>query len=479
MILLVMTVVQRGVGFVRAVLFCRWLDPEQLGLWDMAWSFLMLAGPLAVVSLPGTFGRYAEHFRARGQLRSFLQRTIVFCAMTAIVAVAALWICRGPLAATIFGSSSQAWLLGPLGLTLLCVVGYNYVTSFFTALRQVRLVACLDLLNSLAFAAIGVALLAAWRCNAGSVVLAYGVSCGLCCLAAGVAMRRIWTSAPAATGETRLWRKLLPFAAWILVINLLTNAFALADRAMIVHFAPGSTEDALALVGQYHSARVVPLLLVTIAGVLSGILLPHLAHDWEAGRRDRVSLRLNLLTKLMLAAMTAGALGVLGFAPWLFDWALAGKYAAGRAVLPQTLVYCIWFGATMIAQQYLWCAERAGRVCLALGVGLAVNVLLNLVLLPRFGLHGAVCAAAGANLLTLAAILLLSYRLGLWFDRGLWAFAAMPLALLAGPWFASAALIGAAVLCWSTDWLFSTAEKAHMANAVDRYRDRLEQWRSA
>ncbi len=45
LILLGLSVVQRLVGFVRAVLFCRWLDAEQLGLWDMAFSFLLLAAP--------------------------------------------------------------------------------------------------------------------------------------------------------------------------------------------------------------------------------------------------------------------------------------------------------------------------------------------------------------------------------------------------------------------------------------------------
>ena len=75
LILLALTVVQRLVGFVRAVLFCRWLDAEQLGLWDMAFSFLLLAAPLSVLAIPGAFGRYLEHYRQRGQLRTFLRRT--------------------------------------------------------------------------------------------------------------------------------------------------------------------------------------------------------------------------------------------------------------------------------------------------------------------------------------------------------------------------------------------------------------------
>ena len=40
LILLALTGVQRLVGFGRAMLFCRWLDAEQLGQWDMAFGFL-------------------------------------------------------------------------------------------------------------------------------------------------------------------------------------------------------------------------------------------------------------------------------------------------------------------------------------------------------------------------------------------------------------------------------------------------------
>ncbi|MGD0516345.1 MAG: hypothetical protein ABSA26_02310, partial [Thermoguttaceae bacterium] len=72
---LALMAVQRAVGFLRAILFCRWLDVGQLGLWDMTFGFLMLAGPLAMLALPGTFGRYAEYYRLRGQLRPFLART--------------------------------------------------------------------------------------------------------------------------------------------------------------------------------------------------------------------------------------------------------------------------------------------------------------------------------------------------------------------------------------------------------------------
>src|SRR2546423_4669118 len=85
-ILLVANIVQRTIGFGRGILFCRWLSPAELGTWEMAYSFLLLAAPIVVLGLPGCFGRYLERFRQRGQLRTFLRRATIWTAGLTIVA---------------------------------------------------------------------------------------------------------------------------------------------------------------------------------------------------------------------------------------------------------------------------------------------------------------------------------------------------------------------------------------------------------
>ena len=111
LILLGLTVVQRLVGFVRAVLFCRWLDAEQLGLWDMAFSFLLLAAPLVVLAIPGAFGRYLEYYRQRGQLRTFLWRAGLACGGLALAACTGIVLARRWFSVLIFGSEDQSALV--------------------------------------------------------------------------------------------------------------------------------------------------------------------------------------------------------------------------------------------------------------------------------------------------------------------------------------------------------------------------------
>jgi O-antigen/teichoic acid export membrane protein len=469
---LALMAVQRVVGFFRAILFCRWLDAEQLGLWDMAFGFLMFAAPLAVLALPGVFGRYVEYYRLRGQLRPFLVRTSTACVLLTLAAVAIIVLGRKGFSAFIFGSARHTELVLLLAVGLIAVICYNYFICLLIALRKARLAATMDFCNGVLFAALGVALLLTWRCNSSSVIIAYGGSCLLSIAAVSWWIKAAWRASPGSSEPLprgAMWAKLIPFTAWILAINMLTNLFGIADRYMIVHFAPGSSEETLALVGQYHSSRVVPLLLVSIASMLATVLLPHLSHDWESGRRDLVACRLNLILKLLAYALLAASGAVLFVAPWLFGVAFQGKFAGGMAVLPWTLTYCILFGVAMVAQQYLWCAERAGLVGLALGTGLAVNIVLNLALLPRLGLFGVVLAATAANVVALILILVFARLGGFHSHRGLWIILCAVPAVCLGFWVTAGVLAAIALGAVCSDQILSSEEKHQLLDGIKHY----------
>lgn len=464
--------VQRMVGFVRAVLFCRWLDVEQLGLWDMAFNFLMFASPLAVLSLPGAFGRYAEYYRLCGQLRPFLRRTSAVCVLLASASLILIVLNQSWFSELIFGSTRRTELILLVAAGLMMVVAYNYFVSLLTALRKVRLAATMEFVFGLTFAVLGITLLLTWRCNAGSVVIAYGGSALISIAAVSKWIIAAWKASPEniePLPRQAMWSKLIPFTAWILAINLLTNLFSIVDRYMIIHFASGSDEETLALVGQYHSSRVVPLLFVSIASMMAAVLLPHLSHDWESGRRDLVARRLNLFLKLQAYALMAASGAVLFIAPWLFEVAFQGKFPGGIAVLPWTLIYCIWFGLALVAQQYLWCAERAGLVGLAIGIGLAANIALNLMLLPRLGLLGAVLAAAAANFIALILILVFMRLAGFHVHKGLWIILSVSPAICLGPWVTIGVVSVITLEAIRSDYLLSSDEKDQVLEGIKNY----------
>ncbi len=473
-LLLCLAVVQRMVGFVRGVLFCRWLDADQLGRWDLAYGFVMFAAPLAVFGLPGSLGRYAEAYRRQGRLRTFL-RCIGGCSLALAAAAGGLTLLgRNWLSRFVFGGDDQARLMALLagGLSLWMI--HTLLTAVFNALRMTRAVALLQFCQSLAFATLGCWLLMTSGTTAESVVWAFAGACLMATILGFSWLGGAWPALHENSDTSEHHsptppRRIAAFAFWVWTTNVLANLFGLADRWMFLHFSELSEADALAEIGQYHSARLAPLLFLGIAEMLAGLITPHLAHDWEAGRRREVSERLNLMLKLFAAGLSCAAVAALFVAPLLFDSVWAGKYTAGLSLLPWTLTYCIWGSLAVVATNYLWCAERARLACLALAVALAVNVGLNTALVPRLGIFGAVLATAAANLALLAAMYAAAWRCGMAFDAGLCVVSVAPIAIALGPWPGLAMLLTLALFAWRGDKVLNLKEKQILTRAMMKF----------
>jgi O-antigen/teichoic acid export membrane protein len=255
-----------------------------------------------------------------------------------------------------------------------------------------------------------------------------------------------------------MWRRLLPYAAALWAMNLLTNVFALSDRYMILHLLPATEFDGQAAVGQYHSARIIPMLMMSLATMVSGVLMPYLSADWEAGRRDAVRQRIRRILFGVSATFTAGAGAAMLIAPWFFAEFLENRYSDGLSLLPMAFVFSIWVALATIGQDYLWVAERGKLVAIAIGTGLVVNVILNLFLLPVWGLHGAVVATLVANGIVLLGLWLAMAHHGYPVDQTTFYVTILPATILAGPW--------AAIICVLVSSLGSAEARHWLVDAI-------------
>ena len=460
-ILLVVSVVQRTIGFGRGVLFCRWLDVESLGYWEMTYSFLLLAAPLAVLGLPGSFGRYLVRYREQGQLAMFLRRTTSWTAALAATAIGLIVIFRSQFAYLVFGDAEQGGLLLLVAGCLAAVIVHHFLEAVFAGLQLFRVVSAMHFCQSMVFATTALSLLVGWQTSVESVIVGYAAGCVVS--AAGVLIWAVGLGGVAGTEQTdglatqshrEFWPPLMRFAVGVWIANLLCNLFAIIDRYMILHCGLFDSTTARELIGNYHTSCIVPLLLVSVANLVVGAMTPHLSHDWEQGCRERVAERLNRALQLAAVAMLACGVGVLWFCPWLFQLAFANKYASGLAVLPWTVASCVLFALLLIAQTYAWCAERTRSAAWPLAIGLVVNVALNFAWLPVWGLTGAVAATAVATLTALVAQLAVNQRLGMNLPATTIGVCVCPLLLAGG---ATVALIGAVTLgsAFATAWLLN------------------------
>jgi len=477
--MLISNVFQRGLGVIRNIAFCCFLLDSELGLWSLVQSFFVIAAPLAVLGLPGSYVRFIEHYRQRHMLGRFLTQTALVSLIGYLLLIIPLLSFPNFFGNWLFGSEQSRNSIAIICSCLMSVILFNSIVEVANGLRQIRMVSRMHFCSSLAFTVAGLAALLVATCWQ-SLAIAFAISNIVGCLPALALLKRpeAHPTSAESTGtqqppeSSKMWQRLLPYAASIWLMNLLSNLFDVSDRYMLLYWIENGVEHGQALLGQYHSARIFPLLLLSLGTMLSGILMPYITVDWESGRRDRAGERVTDSLKLSSVALWSVSLGFLSFAPLIFNLALSGRYQAGLEILPACLVITILSSLTLLAQNYLWCAER-GRITVVISaLGLLMNIGLNILLIPRHELQGAVMATCISNLFVLAMLIMAIKLAGCRIDRTLLLLILAPISLLLGSIASAIAFAVILLLATRTSFVFAPSD-------IDRIEQFLSRFKSA
>lgn len=199
-----------------------------------------------------------------------------------------------------------------------------------------------------------------------------------------------------------------PVGAWTLALLPLSTLAGMQlvnsqiDLVILGLFAPDSE------VGVYRVATLLALQVSFMLAIVTAVVAPSFAKLHGAGRLDELR-RLNRLSaRLAMAFGAAVFLVYLLAGRWLLDVAVGPEYAPAYVpliILSAAHAASLWAGTTNVLLTMIG-HERDVLACALVSV--CVNVSLNLLLVPRFGIIGAACSSAGALLVWRG---LLSWRL--------------------------------------------------------------------
>jgi polysaccharide transporter, PST family len=443
LVMLAMTIIQRAVGFFRGIWICRLLDDTEVGQWAMAIGFIMLMTPVMLFGIPGSLPRYVERYRLQGHLPSFVRRMGWITATCMCVFLICAWLFPTSLGWFIFLEPQNVSLVYSIGVAVVSIATFYFVNELISSLRQVRVVSFMQFVQSVLFTAFAIMALYGGYGLIG-VVLSYSASTLIAILPGMYVLMRGWRGLPVSEEPfcvPSMWRNILPYAGALWAMNLIGNVFELSDRYMILHLTPGGELVGQAAVGQYHSGRMLPVLLMSLATLVGGVLMPYLSADWENGKRDEVRDRMRRVLLAVSAFFTLGGAFSLVIAPWMFSTLLENRYSDGLAMMPIVFVFCIWAALVTLGENYLLVAERGKLVAICLSFGLLANLGLNWLLLPIWGLHGAVIATLCAHGTVLVTLWFAMSRSEFAWDRTVLYITLLPATLLMGPWVAIASVV--------------------------------------
>lgn len=241
-----------------------------------------------------------------------------------------------------------------------------------------------------------------------AVVLGGGVRAALAArlLAAivGVVLALLWTrDALQWTFDRPAWLRVLHYGLPLLPANLAGYVLLASDRYFLERFA------SLELVACYAFAY-------KIAAVLDMFVTRPFALDW-APRRFRIAsepapaAKYNAALLLYVFASSAVALAVWALTPAVYRWLAPPEYAQGQGLVPLLLAAYVISGLSVPLNVGIMLKDQTRKLPPIQWAAATVCTLLNLTLIPRFGMWGAAWATLIAYLLSTAGIAWLSARL--------------------------------------------------------------------
>ncbi len=363
-------------GFVGSLLIARWLGPSDRGLLALLLSVSMIVWILATAGLPMSVLYYAS--RPGASTQRLLGTTLVVAAALTIVLV--------PVAAALSGPLSDAFGHGRGGLLWVLAAAYVPILFLDSTIHN-------QLLARLSFGRYNVLAVAGKAATLALAVVLVGVA-GLgiggglvATIAASVVMvvGCLWflrhEGRPRYDGV--LLRTLLRYGVRVQANNVFQNLNYRLDVIVLQFFRP------LADVGYYVVSQVIAELVLVLANSFQSSVIPLVAGAADADRDRTTILTIRHHGILAGAACIANA----GIGTLLIVFGYGSAYRP--AVVPMLILLpgVWWLGTGSVVTTNLRGRGRPGTASVVSGVALVATIVLDLALIPPFGVIGAAVAS--------------------------------------------------------------------------------------
>jgi O-antigen/teichoic acid export membrane protein len=388
----VIRVASAGLAFFSQVILARWLGAHEFGIYTYIWVWVNVVGTLCAAGFATTVIRFISEYSEHDQpdlARGFLHTGRVFSFSAAVLCAFAGYLLL------VFGDGFIAdYYRIPAALGLACLPAFA-LTDFQDGVGRAK--GWIDLALAppyilrpiLLFAGIGLALWSGWATDAVTATTAAIAATWLTALIQYVLQKRRMASVlPPGPRQYRInfWLKvsvpviaLESFGLLMMQLDvLLLDIFVTPDQ-IAIYFAAART---ISLINFVHFS-------------VQTVAMPKFASMYANADQEGIHDFLWQCRKWMFGLSLIGALGLLLTGKWLL-WLFGEEFVVGypvMVVLAGGLLVRAFAGPL---QGLLVVAGGHNKAAVALGITVVINVALNLVLIPRYGLVGAAAATAVA-----------------------------------------------------------------------------------
>lgn len=394
------TALVRFFSFLTLPLFTRAFDPAEYGVLGLALAIQGLLGPLLILGGDSAYARFFFEARTVRAKRLVTSTWIPFLAVWSMGVTLLLLPLSGVMARYLFDDSSRAWVMA---LALLgCPV--TVINRMLGEVLRNQFRATLYSVLSIAVggATVGCGLVAVFWFDMGVEGVLLGILVGSLLvtpcylLTTHRAFGRVFSR--------QVLRNLIRFGGPLIPVSLAYWVFLTSDRIILGKLS------SLREVGLYTAANSIIIVMNLGVIALAQAWSPHAVSAYEREPEAAPALYGRVMTYI-LGAMGILAIAVTAFAPEALRILTTPKfYGADDAVAPLA-IGTVAYATTQVTAGGISLKKRTGYLAWHAWEAAILNVLLNIVLVPSYGMMGAAWATAIAYVYLTCAYMWRSHRL--------------------------------------------------------------------
>ncbi|MFF2890552.1 oligosaccharide flippase family protein [Paenibacillus sp. NPDC057967] len=397
-------VVGQGLNYLTNILLARALMPETFGLWVTLLSIMTLAAQFSDMGLNTGYVTLASK-RSKGSIeKNILNRYTLFLKLSiaALIIIVSLFF-SGHIAELVFNNKDHTYFIVLAFILSIGLSLFGYSNSFLQIYDKLKLFSILDFSNNVIKFVLCFILIQAGNFQLDWYLIIYAIIPFV--LFFFIFFKMIYTELSVKTEDLLLHRKellgsMFTFTKWSLIASLSVIILTRTDIFLIQYFH-SSYE-----VGLFASANQLAMIFPVISASISTVLLPKVAqlqrkHDFK-NYYKKVLMFIPVLLIMLLIIMFCSEL--------LVDIVLGNDYASivpAFRILIATYIISVFINPLSLILYSL----RKEKMFTLLNLSqLLINVVLNLLLIPKYGIIGASVTSLCVYLFAAVFIILLTKK---------------------------------------------------------------------
>ncbi len=378
----------KGLSLISAPIFTRIFDPAQYGAWSYINVMVTFMTGILLLGGDNAYTRYFFQCKTEEEKQTLTATWLAFLAIWSIVAMAAI---------LPFSTVLSTWMMGGEGYRAAWIIG---LASSPLAMMNLSLAQALrNRFRAKAFMIFNLATAILTISLAVLFVLQFKMGVAGALLGAAVASMvmiplRLWVIRDLLSRSFSLQflKKILIFGLPLVPMNIAFWLFSNADRLMLARLA--SLED----VGLYSIAGSMAAVIMLLQNAIGQSWLPHGIKIYE----EDPSLAASVFSRMMVIFLATSGFIITAFvalAQEVLFILVPPVYYGAFIVIPFLAAGFVFFTSAHISVVAIMVKNKTVYIMIACWVVAALNIGLNALLIPRFGIAGAASATGLAYLM--------------------------------------------------------------------------------